>query len=56
MVTEYEDCLSSDVCVGSFRSMRNRLNIIWVQCPLSALLRFQKKVRLILGSRLRASS
>jgi len=43
MLTEFGDCLASDVRVGSFRAMQSGLNMTWVQCPLSAALRIARK-------------
>jgi len=49
MVTEFGDCLASDVRVGSFRPMRNGLMMTWVQCPLSAALRVSRRGKANLG-------
>jgi len=49
MVTEFGDCLASDVRVGSFRAMRNGLSMTWVQCPLSAALRISRRGKVSLG-------
>jgi len=49
MVTEFGDCLASDVRVGSFRPMRNGLVMTWVQCPLSAAIRISRKGKVNLG-------
>jgi len=48
-VTERGDCLASDVRVGSFRPMRNGLNMTWVQCPLSAAIKISRLNKLNLG-------
>jgi len=49
MTTELGECLAGDVKVGSFRSMRNGLNMTWVQCPLSAALKVARKGKVNLG-------
>jgi len=49
IVTEYGNCLASDVRVGQFRPMRNGLNMVWLQCPLSAAIKLSKKSRINIG-------
>jgi len=49
LITEYGNCLASDVRVGQFRPMRNGLNMTWVQCPLSAAIKVSKKGKLNIG-------
>jgi len=48
-VTEFGDCLASDVKVGSFRPMRNGLMLTSVQYPLSAALKVSRKGKVNLG-------
>jgi len=49
MVTEFGECLASDVRVGPCRPMRNGLMTTWVQCPLSAALKVSRRGRANLG-------
>jgi len=49
VMTEFDECLASDVRVGSFHPMRNGLVMTWVQCPLSAALKVSRKNKGNLG-------
>jgi len=49
MMMEFGECVASDVRVGPFPQMRNRLNMTWIQCPLSAALKVSRKGRDNLG-------
>jgi len=49
MLTEFGECLASDVRVGPFRAMRNSLNIVWMQCPFSTALKISRRGKVNLG-------
>jgi len=49
LITEHGCCLASDVRIGQFRAMRNGLNMMWVQCPLSAAIKVSRRGKLNVG-------
>jgi len=49
IITEIGNCLASDVRIGQFRPMRNGLNMVWVQYPLSAAIKLSKKGNVSVG-------
>jgi len=48
-ITERGSCLASDIRVGQFRPMRNGLNMVWVQCPLSAAIKISRRGKIDVG-------
>jgi len=49
LITEIGNCLASDVRIGQFRSIKNGLNMVWVQCPLPAVIKLSRKARINVG-------
>jgi len=49
IITEIGSCLASDVRIGQFRPMRTGLNMVWVQCPLSAAIKLSRKAKINVG-------
>jgi len=49
IITEIGSCLASDVRIGQFRQLKNGLNMVWAQCPLSAAIKLSRKARINVG-------
>jgi len=49
IITEFGNCLASDIRVGPFRPMRNGSNMVWVQCPLTAAIKISRRGKVNIG-------
>jgi len=49
VITEFGSCLASDIRVGQFRPLRNGLNLVWVQCPLTAAIKVSRRGKVNIG-------
>jgi len=49
IITEFGNCLASDIRVGPFRLMRNGSNMVWIQCPLTAAIKVSRRGKINIG-------